>query len=141
MWVFLNDAFLSVVADQHSDRLLVRARIAGDIERTFPDSAVTEGGGTDYRFRAWIDRDTVAATLYQAAMNIGYGNFKGSVRDVSRHDAYMDVWHQMMAYQRREQPLRRVREPGGDDEFDAGFWNPVPKTKPAKKLKARAAAR
>jgi hypothetical protein len=105
MWIFTNEAFLSIVADANSDQLLVRARIAGDIERTFPGFKVTEGGGTDYRFRAWVDRETVAATLYQEAMNISYGNFKGSVVDDERHEAYLKVWEQMLRYQRQQQLL------------------------------------
>lgn len=102
MWVFFNNAFLSIVADRNSDRLLVRARIAGDIERVFPGVKVTEGGGTDYRFRAWIDWETVAARLYQEAMNIAYGNFKGSVEDDERHDVYLKVWGTLVDYQRRQ---------------------------------------
>jgi hypothetical protein len=102
MWVFLNNAYLSIVADPHSDQLRVRARVPGDIERVFPGHEVTEWGGTDYRFRAWVDRETVAATLYQEAMNIGYDNFKGSVHDHDRHDAYLKVWGNMMDYQRRQ---------------------------------------
>ena len=41
MWLCLNDAFLSIVAlPGHPDELLVRARIAGDIERLFPAAQV-----------------------------------------------------------------------------------------------------
>lgn len=101
MWIFLNNAFLSIVADRDSDNLLVRARIAGDIERTFPGFKVTEGGGSDYRFRAWVDRETVADTLRTQVQSIDYSNFKSSVKDTDRHDAYFDVWDTMRAYQHR----------------------------------------
>jgi len=43
MWVVLNDAFLSVVADRDDpNRLLVRARFHNDIARVFPNAEVTE---------------------------------------------------------------------------------------------------
>ncbi|MDQ5911241.1 MAG: hypothetical protein QG599_3338 [Pseudomonadota bacterium] len=72
MWIFSNDAFLSIVADCNSERLLVRARLKGDIERTFPSSAVVEDAGTDYRFRAWLDRKTVADVLSHKVEEIDY---------------------------------------------------------------------
>lgn len=99
MWIFLNDAFLSVVADRNSDQLLVRARIAGDIERVFPTAEVMENTGTDYPFRAWINRETVADALYWQTQSIGYDNFKGSVQENDRHDAYLSVWGVMQRFQ------------------------------------------
>lgn len=99
MWIFLNDAFLSIVADRHSDKLLVRTRIPGDIERTFPAAEVVKGVGTDYLFRAWVDQEQVADLLSQRAQNIRYSNFKNSVSDHARHMAYLDVWEAMQAAQ------------------------------------------
>jgi len=42
MWIFLSDSFLSIVDkdDPSGATLLVRARVAGDIERVFPGVAV-----------------------------------------------------------------------------------------------------
>ena len=49
---FLNDAFLSIVSHtERPDHLHVRARLPGDIERTFPSAAVTETPTADYRSR------------------------------------------------------------------------------------------
>lgn len=103
MWLFLNDAFLSVVdkGDPSRHTLLVRGRRPGDIERVFPDAKVTEGEGTDYRFRARLPREAVAQRFADAARQIDYGNFKGSVDDQERHDAYMKVWEAMYRYQER----------------------------------------
>lgn len=101
MWAFLNDAFLSIVADRNSERLLVRARLKGDIERTFPGSTVVEDAGTDYRFRTWLDRKTVADVLRHKVEEIDYPNFKGSVQDHVRHRAYMNVWDVMHTAQER----------------------------------------
>ena len=41
MWLFTSNSFVSVVADRddtQSSRLLVRARIKGDIDQLFPDA-------------------------------------------------------------------------------------------------------
>ena len=93
MWLCLNNAFLSVVdKDCEPDELLVRARRDGDIERVFPKAEVEVTLGNDYRCRARIKRSDVAAAITQRVMNIDYGNFKGSTRDRSLHDAYMGVW-------------------------------------------------
>ncbi len=107
MWIFLNDAFLSIVTDRNSAKLLVRARLSGDIERVFPGAKVAEDMGTDYRFRAWIERETVADTLHHAVTDINYGNFKNSVQDHARHDAYFGVWNVMHRAQ------EKLRQPAG----------------------------
>lgn len=38
--------------------------------------------------------------MAQAVEDLDYGNFKGSVADPARHDAYLDVWTQMVRAQR-----------------------------------------
>ena len=56
MWIFLTDAFLSIVdKDGDGTTLLVRARRAGDIERVFPGAEVIEGASSDCRCRARTD--------------------------------------------------------------------------------------
>lgn len=102
MWIFLNDAFLSIVdKGGDGDTLLVRARHSGDIERVFPEAIVQVGGGTDYGYRASIDRDEVAATIAQSIRSIDYKNFKNTVKESKRHDAYMDVWSAMYGFQHK----------------------------------------
>ena len=101
MWVFFNDAYLSIIA--HPDRpdtLLVRGRFKGDIETVFPGIETSETPERDYRYRALIDRQTVAKTLADRAFNIDYGNFKNSVKDNNRHRVYADVWRIMELAQR-----------------------------------------
>lgn len=102
MWIFLNDAFLSIV-DKGGDgsTLLVRARREGDIERVFMKTEVELTPHNDYRFRARIDRETVALAMAEAVRAITYGNFKGSVKEHARHDAYMEVWSAMHDFQQR----------------------------------------
>jgi len=92
MWIALNNAFLPIVdKGGNGSTLLVRARVAGDIERVSPRAEVAEGEGTDYRFRARINRDEVADAIARAVRAIDYGNFKDSVREADRHDAYVAV--------------------------------------------------
>lgn len=101
MWIILNNAFLSVVAHRtKSEVLLVRARVAGDIERVFPAAKVVENRSADYRFRAEIPRPEVTAALATVVQTIDYDNFKASVIDGRRHDAYMNVWSDLKALQK-----------------------------------------
>lgn len=104
MWVFLSDSFLSIVVDKQSaqDNLLVRARRKGDIERVFPLAKVSASPSRDYRFRASINRQSVAEAIGNEVSVIGYSNFKDSVpkKDHERHDAYLRVWSTMEAFQR-----------------------------------------
>lgn len=101
MWVFLRDSYLSIVdkGDDTGRTLLVRARKAGDIEAVFPGADVQEGGGTDYAFRARVDREQVAQAISDQVRSIRYPNFKGAVKDRARHNAYMDTWQAMMHFQ------------------------------------------
>jgi len=102
MWVFLNNAMLSIVADMNDrDRLLVRARCDGDIERTFPDAETFTDPTADYYWRAYLPRDVVAKALADRIEDIGYTNFKNSIPkpDMERHGAYIGVWSVMNRYQ------------------------------------------
>ena len=100
MWIMMNDSMLSIV--RHTKlpgMMLVRARLTGDIERVFPHAEVMDGGGSDYRFRATLPETEVADAVSRRLLNISYPNFKASVRDSKRHDAYMDVWSTMHTMQ------------------------------------------
>lgn len=101
MWIFLSDSFLSIVQKPgQTDALTIRARIAGDIERVFPDAVVQAGRGTDYKYRAEVPRAKVMAVLSAQVAQLQYPNFKASVKDRARHDAYLDVWAAMNRTQR-----------------------------------------
>lgn|GEM_PF-671948 len=120
MWIFLNNAFLSIVKNQNdASKLLVRARIAGDIERVFPGVRVEHTSRADYAWRAAIDRSQVSAKLAQLADGIDYPNFKNSVREDRRHDAYMSVWQDMLILQQEEKPKKKVGRPGAPEEHIA----------------------
>ena len=128
MWIFLNNAFLSIVDPDGAydgrdgpvgTRLLVRGRFKGDIERIFPRAKVTETPSRDYRYRAMIAREEVAKALAEAVMQNGAKNFKGSTKERWRHDTYMRCWTVMEAEQRRRAP----RSKGSFDDYGWGLPN------------------
>lgn len=102
MWIFLTDAFLSVVAHHdRPDHLLVRARVRSDIERVFPYAEVFEDDTADYRYRAIIERTVVARRIAEEAGRIRSTNFKAAVTEPDRHDAYLEVWSAMARWGRK----------------------------------------
>jgi len=102
MWIFLNNAFISMVEHREQpDSLMIRARSEGDIERLFNDAEVTETPTADYRFRATVTKQEAAAAISSKVQSIDYDNFKNSVDENDRHDAYLGVWSVMHGYQNR----------------------------------------
>ena len=103
MWIFLSEAFLSIVQhDADSDNLLVRARLKGDIERVFSGYKVSKTPNADYLFRATVPRSVVISALTKAVAQIDYPNFKNSVSHDERHDAYLGVWSVMNRAQQQQ---------------------------------------
>jgi hypothetical protein len=104
MWVFLNDAFLSIVEDRRRpSHLLVRARKAGDIEAAFrgiSTGPVVHTPDADYAYRTSVPRSAVQTMMREATERIDYDNFKNSVADDQRHDAYVECWGIMESWQR-----------------------------------------
>ena len=101
MWIFLNDSFLSIVASRdNSDELIVRARRRGDIKRVF-GKRVKEVTlpKADYAYRAALPRRVVIDAIVAKLQAIDYPNFKNSVAEADRHDAYLDVWFEMVKFQ------------------------------------------
>jgi hypothetical protein len=119
MWIFLNNAFLSIVAHRTKpDTLLVRARVRGDIERVFPRAKVSRTPDADYLYRAEVARVEVSVAISSAAAGIAYPNFKGSVQDRDRLATYHDVWDVMWAWQGRRDVDDRPPRAGGLAEPD-----------------------
>lgn len=101
MWIALNDSFLSIVDKARKPGcLMVRARKKGDIEAVFPGAKVTANAGTDYKYRAEIEKQVVASTIAERVLAIDYDNFKNSVVDHGRHSAYSKVWSALWDLQR-----------------------------------------
>ncbi len=106
MWVFLNDAFLSIVQSDRDPALFaVRARKLQDLERCFPGYApVPARRGADYAWRVFVPKHLVQTLLLQRLSTLDYTNFKGSIDDrlaegEERHDAYLAVWGAMVRWQ------------------------------------------
>jgi hypothetical protein len=112
MWIFLNNSFISIVEYQPpkadiTDHLLVRARAEGDIEQFLlgasskqalawiKNSAIFTDNTADYHYRLVAPKWLVGECLTAHAESIDYPNFKNSVSDSQRHDAYMEVWSAM----------------------------------------------
>lgn len=110
MWIFLNDAFFSIVEPRRQaprcNDLLVRARTAGDIERHFPHYEIQEDAGTDYAFRALVSRNHVANVIANQIGRIDYGNFKDSVPKSKPGylQALHAIWDVMSRLQDRQRP-------------------------------------
>lgn len=103
MWIYLSDSYLSIVEYRDDPtQLLVRARCPGDLERVFgPEISVAETPTHDYRYRTVLPRQRVAEVLADRVLAINYPNFKNSVREHDRHDAYFSAWSAMGGLQRR----------------------------------------
>ncbi len=94
MWIYLNNAFLSIVQSQDSDPgvLLVRSRVRQDIENLFPDAEIVSTPTRDYPYRALVPVGKVKTVIANKILSINYDNFKSSVQDNHRHDVYNRVW-------------------------------------------------
>ena len=100
MWIVLSEAYLSIVADpKHPSQLLVRARLPKDINRVFPKAQLFTKPNYDYKYRALVDREEVAKAIAEQLRSIEYTNFKDTVKDGPRHEAYFNIWHDMYAIQ------------------------------------------
>lgn len=103
MWVFLKNSFLSIVqSPDNASILVVRARVRGDIEAVFPAAQIDETPYRDYRFRTYLRREEVAQAMYNEVWNLTATNFKDSVDNKDRHDAYLEVWSAMYMYQQKQ---------------------------------------
>ena len=139
MWLSLSDSFLSIVAlagpAADPAQLLVRARVAGDIERVFPTAAVTHTPQHDYAYRAVVPRTLVATALAAAVDAIDYPNFKDSVTDQARHDTYLECWlamHELQRRKARRRVPRLTQPPEGNQPTRTKSATSAPADAPAK---------
>src|SRR5215471_17812494 len=109
MWIYSKNSFVSVVQDRNDpETLIVRARVAGDIEAMFAEAEVIHTPTmADYRYRARLQRQDVAAGIAKQVSAIDYGNFKDSITDKRRKPFYMRVWHAMWDMQHHPVTLER----------------------------------
>jgi hypothetical protein len=107
MWLFTTLGFYSVVAHRdHPDTVLIRARAREDLDalRThhLPDLEIIENAGSDYRWRAYVERLEWEHAAAQMAADIDYPNFKDAVADrqgYERAKRYMEIWQVMHGLQ------------------------------------------
>lgn len=105
MWIYMNNAFLSVVADFRVEgNLLVRSRAREDLLAAFPEAVPVHTPEGDYPWRVSLPAPRVAARIATRVHGIKYSNFKDSIlipQDTSsmeymlqraRHRAALDVW-------------------------------------------------
>jgi hypothetical protein len=102
MWIFTPDGFLSIVADKDDSRegrLMVRARNRKHLDALLPECEPFCKSPSDYPWRCWASRQTVAELLVRATWTTTYTNFKGAVADPQHHDALLDVWTAIARYE------------------------------------------
>lgn len=98
MWIFTNKGLLSVVKDRDSDRLLVRARQKGLLQKIAPrPEEVFVDQFADYPHRVFMTRMEFIEAVYEEVHQIDYHNFKASVADPLLGDLYARVWTVMSA--------------------------------------------
>ena len=103
MWIFLSDAFVSVVAHRSKkDSLLVRARRKGDLARLLgAETQVDVTNDADYLYRATVSRAEIGNLIADRVKAIDYDNFKDSIDNEAYHDACLEVWTVMRDLQWR----------------------------------------
>lgn len=99
MWIVTTNGFVSVVEDRADpDLLQVRARVPEDITATIPGAKVFTLPGSDYRYRARVNRQSVARVVAKAVRDIDYtSHFKDAAIAASppnpeRYSAYYGTW-------------------------------------------------
>lgn len=100
MWLFCKSGFFSAVVDfNDANRVMVRSRFKGDLERLLPEAQVVHTPHADYPYRAFIPRTAWVAVVQAQAQEMDYDNFKNAVHDGTNRDtAYMGVWSTMRRY-------------------------------------------
>ena len=92
MYVFTDNAFLSIVAHEFDERLLeVRGQYAGDIERTFPEAEVAYNPGAEFPYATAVGRDRVAERIALRVQHVGYRSFNPNSEEPWRQDVYSRV--------------------------------------------------
>jgi len=153
MWLITPLGFFSIVCkpgDEEQGTLTIRGRVKSDLgalrENFLPSlGAITEGAGTDYRYRAKAQRDDIGKALAQMVQQLDYENVKNEVahrQGKYRASVYSKVWE--VLYNLQEAPANvsvkayggvvldkdgrvLLRRPKGD--FDGYVWT-FPKGRP-----------
>ena len=111
MWIAMNDSFVSAVQDRNDpDVLWVRARHDDDLNAFAQGHPIVRHAGSDYPSRFRLTKAEFARLVTDRIQAISYGNFKSSVPDDDRHDAYLDIWSAMRNFQSaKERSAKRAK--------------------------------
>lgn len=106
MWLFTKHGFFSAVQDNYcnEDEVMVRARSKADLEAlckalNIPATAIATTPQADYRQRLKLTKRQWSEYVAGAAQATNYPNFKDTVDDCPRHDAYMKCWEALYQWQ------------------------------------------
>lgn len=102
MWIMTTVGFFSIVRkpSDDADTLTVRSRVRDDLKQLrkayLPNlSLIAENTGSDYPYRAQVDRSELANALGRMILDLNYSNFKDEVyrqQGLKRAKAYGLVW-------------------------------------------------
>ena len=110
MWIFSKEGFISVVAHRDDkDILLIRGRVKEDIEDIVNEVEKITGNRpeiieliqADYFYRIFISRSIFKKIMTSKIDGLTYDNFKSSIKDNERHNAYLDIWRIMYKFAQR----------------------------------------
>lgn len=100
MWIMTTRGFYSVVEHREDpDKVMVRARCKEDIDalsKLIPSAELFELSTSDYAWRVVVSRDQWIDALTEMSHQVDYDNFKNAVESVKHHDAYMNVWADLL---------------------------------------------
>jgi hypothetical protein len=130
MWLFAPTGFFSVVKNSAGSGLMVRARVAADLDslrELMPQlSATVAWPNRDYPYRAFISHESFAEGMMAMVMSIDYGNFKNEVmksQGMAREQLYHKVWDVMYdAEERLKAPIRQHWRREEEDDVYARLW-------------------
>lgn len=114
MWLYFDGGFVSIVEDQETGDLLVRARAKEDLERFIvmcdcqQNPRVRATPVNDYRYRVTMKRAEVVKGLTCAANLITYPNFKDQIakkQGSERAHIYGQIWRESLQIDERRRGL------------------------------------
>ena len=101
MWIITTRGFYSVVEHREdSNKVMVRARCKEDIDalcELIPDAESFEMQTSDYAWRIVVARAEWIEALIKMSEAVDYDNFKNAVDSPKHHDAYINVWADLLA--------------------------------------------
>lgn len=94
MWIFMSDAFLSVVQDENDpDYLIVRARQREHLNNiNVPNINIYTVENSDYQYRTRMHKATFGVLVSGRIRAINYPKFKPSAYSNDYHRLLLEVW-------------------------------------------------